>query len=207
MKDKPYYNHDQIWEQRHAQGVSVWGRFSDRVYQKIYTYMEPFIPSQGRVLDVGCGAGRFGEFLEERGYDYTGVDESKVAIQLGNKARPQIALKVVDFAQPLPESFPVYDILTAINSLHCLVEEEHRDVFWQNVGRATVPGGVIVLSTMCGPLPKDFKASKAPRIYLSPDELTQEAKKAGIGQLSHREDIPANYFNPIPNVQLIFKNG
>ncbi len=38
--------------------------------------------SRGRVLDIGCGAGRHSLFLQEKGLDVTGVDVSPLAIQV-----------------------------------------------------------------------------------------------------------------------------
>jgi SAM-dependent methyltransferase len=36
---------------------------------------------RGRVVDVGCGAGRVALYLQERGYDVVGVDESPLAVR------------------------------------------------------------------------------------------------------------------------------
>ena len=38
--------------------------------------------AKGRVLDVGCGAGRVSLFLQERGFDVTGIDNSPAAIEV-----------------------------------------------------------------------------------------------------------------------------
>src|SRR6266849_2027535 len=38
--------------------------------------------ARGRVLDIGCGAGRHSLFLQEKGLDVTGVDLSPLAIQV-----------------------------------------------------------------------------------------------------------------------------
>jgi SAM-dependent methyltransferase len=36
---------------------------------------------RGRVLDVGCGAGRVGLHLQDRGFDVTGIDHSPLAVR------------------------------------------------------------------------------------------------------------------------------
>lgn len=40
--------------------------------------------AQGRVLDIGCGAGRHLLYLQERGFDVTGIDNSPGAIEVCN---------------------------------------------------------------------------------------------------------------------------
>lgn len=38
--------------------------------------------AQGRVLDIGCGAGRVGLFLKEKGHAYLGIDNSPRALEV-----------------------------------------------------------------------------------------------------------------------------
>ena len=37
---------------------------------------------KGRVLDIGCGAGRHSLYLQERGHDVLGIDVSPLAIEI-----------------------------------------------------------------------------------------------------------------------------
>jgi SAM-dependent methyltransferase len=62
--------------------------------------------AKGRVLDVGCGAGRHSLYLQERGFDVLGIDISPLAIKIcklrGLKKTRVMPIKDVDFK---PESF------------------------------------------------------------------------------------------------------
>ena len=37
---------------------------------------------KGRVLDIGCGAGRFSLYLQQKGFDATGIDNSRGAVRV-----------------------------------------------------------------------------------------------------------------------------
>ena len=38
--------------------------------------------AKGRVLDIGCGAGRFTLYLQQKGFDVTGIDNSRGAVKV-----------------------------------------------------------------------------------------------------------------------------
>nr|ADQ54412.1 ubiquione/menaquione biosynthesis methyltransferase-like protein [uncultured marine crenarchaeote E37-7F] len=61
---------------------------------------------KGRVLDIGCGAGRHSLYLQEKGFDVLGIDNSPLAIKVCklrglNKAKV-LSIGDIDFA---PDSF------------------------------------------------------------------------------------------------------
>ncbi|HDQ59870.1 MAG TPA: class I SAM-dependent methyltransferase [Candidatus Woesearchaeota archaeon] len=41
--------------------------------------------AKGRVLDIGCGAGRVGIYLKQKGFDYLGIDNSPLAVEVCKK--------------------------------------------------------------------------------------------------------------------------
>lgn len=45
--------------------------------------------ARGRILDIGCGAGRHSLYLQEKGFDVTGIDNSPGAIEVWPPARSE----------------------------------------------------------------------------------------------------------------------
>ena len=58
-----------------------------RVYFSNYDSWRPHVQkaisqAKGRVLDIGCGAGRFSLHLQEKGFDIIGIDNSELAVEV-----------------------------------------------------------------------------------------------------------------------------
>ena len=94
---------DELWD---AHGHAMWDEYKgQRSFDVVErddgfvdtsassTYLEPFSswPAherkalkrvRGRVLDVGCGAGRIALYLQEKGFDVTGLDISPLALKV-----------------------------------------------------------------------------------------------------------------------------
>jgi len=62
-------------------------RFYISVYFSTYKDWSPYVQKaidlvRGRVLDIGCGAGRHSLYLQEKGHDVLGIDVSPLAIEV-----------------------------------------------------------------------------------------------------------------------------
>jgi SAM-dependent methyltransferase len=67
----------------HFIGVSTWpGRYFSEyaAWSRLEKAAMRFV--KGRVLDIGCGAGRHGLYLQEKGFGVTGIDNSPGAIKV-----------------------------------------------------------------------------------------------------------------------------
>ena len=93
-------------------GLLSLGKFGGKLY---FSEFKDWLPiekeamkyARGRVLDVGCGAGRHSLYLQAKGLDVTGIDNSPLAIKIcrerGLKKTRVLAFK--DVGQFKPDSF------------------------------------------------------------------------------------------------------
>ncbi len=119
----------------------------------------PHFPSEGTILDVGCGNGRFALFLaaQSRGasasWQYVGVDFSRpllLAAREKAQAIPWLPATFVqgDLAQtPWPLASATFESVVAWAVLHHIPGFTHRVAFLREARRAMKPGAALFLST------------------------------------------------------------
>jgi SAM-dependent methyltransferase len=95
----------------------------------------PRVPG-ARLLDIGCGVGRFGHAAHALGWDITGVDVSPLAIKIGQQFAP-FPLRVATVEQLIANGAP-FDIVTAFEVLEHLSDPLE---FLANAQRLLRPGG------------------------------------------------------------------
>lgn len=111
-------------------------------------FVRDLIPKGARLLDIGCGNGRFlGAPLDET-IDYTGVDFSEGLIEVARErygARAKTSFVVGD-ALTLP--FPDHSFDTAVSFavLHHIPSRAYRVRFLREAARVTKPGGMIIIT-------------------------------------------------------------
>lgn len=94
MGSRMTYNYKKHWEN------SSYGSVDDHTWDKFITpYLIP-----GSVLDIGCGSGRFIDFLS-KDRDYTGLDISHLAIKGAEERHPDLKFSVKDIVTWEPEGF------------------------------------------------------------------------------------------------------
>jgi SAM-dependent methyltransferase len=100
-------------------------------------------PSPGlRVLDVGCGPGRF--VTELPGVDYTGIDLSAEYIEAARRDYGHLGRYLVGTAEHIPaDDLGTFDVVVAMALLHHLDEHEIRGLL-DTTRRLLNPGGRFV---------------------------------------------------------------
>jgi tRNA (uracil-5-)-methyltransferase TRM9 len=121
---------------------SGWGEILERARE--------FLPERPRVLDVGCGNGRFARFLEGRlgeSFEYCGVDESAFGIAEAEKrlgSRRNVTLVEADFTVSLPPG--VFDLVGLFGVLHHVPGRSNRIELLTRLEARLAPGGLLAFS-------------------------------------------------------------
>ncbi len=114
-----------------------------------------FAPSQGKLLELGCGAGNMSLWFAEKGYETFGVDIAPTAIQW---ARERAATKntwiqfcIGDVVQLNDYKNASFDFVFDGHCLHCIIGND-RNLMLENIFRILKPGGYVMFNTMCSPV-------------------------------------------------------
>lgn len=93
--------------------------------------LDRHVKGKAKVLDVGCGTGKYAAYLASKGCEVIGVDVSKNAVELARKYHPKQRFEVA-FAELLPfknESFDAvycFDVLEHVNDPVVALKEMRR---------------------------------------------------------------------------------
>ncbi len=156
-------------------------------YQLISSFLVPWIPSSGTLLDFGCGPGIVTTYLARRFPDssFTGIDRSPECIRVAQEQANQLHLKNVKFVchdfDVFPEGLEPFDVVL---SCQALLQSEHDPGIpsdtWKGYARSRI---------------KEIQDAFERRTGLSPrlDYLSQQMKDSGkmllyekVGHLGRR---------------------
>jgi 2-polyprenyl-3-methyl-5-hydroxy-6-metoxy-1,4-benzoquinol methylase len=137
--------------------------------------VDAMVPPRSRVLDAGCGPGRVGAVLHERGHTVVGVDADPALIEAAAADQPGPRWLVADLAEldlpSLGEPEPFAAAVVAGNVMIFLAPDSETDVL-RRVAAHVIPDGFVVIG---------FRPSEA----LTLDRFDRCVTDAGL-RIEHR---------------------
>jgi SAM-dependent methyltransferase len=103
------------------------------------------LAADARLLDAGCGTGRYAVELAGRGYRVTGLDASPELLAVARQRPGASTVCFVEAGLVTLPATPPYEAILCRGVLNDVVDDTSRDGAFQAFGRAVVPGGVVVL--------------------------------------------------------------
>jgi len=116
-----------------------------QIWEETKFLFNGYVMPGDKVLDLGCGNGRFFEFLKDKDIDYIGVDFSEKLIEIAKEKYPKIKFQVAD-ALNLPSPNNYFDKIYSIAVLHHIPSERFRIQFFEEVRRILKPNGFLILT-------------------------------------------------------------
>ena len=115
------------------------------VWPEMKSLADDFSKRGGRVLDIGCGNGRYYPIFKEKEAEYAGIDSSRKLIAIAKKNFPEANFAVAD-ALKLPFKENEFDLAVSIAVLHHIPSEKNRELFFKEVSRVLKPGGIFIVT-------------------------------------------------------------
>lgn len=137
--------------------------------------------ARGRVLDIGCGAGRHALYLQEQGFDVTGIDSSPGAVKVCKLRGLQKALvrSISEVDRFRPGSFDT--ILMFGNNFGLLGGARRAAGLLQKLSLVSAPGAMIIAGT------------RDPHLTNDPDHLRYQRLNRARGRLPGQLRLRVRY--------------
>jgi ubiquinone/menaquinone biosynthesis C-methylase UbiE len=133
-----------------------------------------------RILDIGCGTGRYGQTFKDNGYSVIGIDRSESQVK---QAATIIDARIANATQ-IPFQDSTFNVCSMIMMIHHLSHDERRIAF-DEVSRVLCNNGTLVIKTCSHmDLPKRLTSKFFPKAlrydierYPEIEVLSSELKK------------------------------
>ncbi|MEA3453110.1 MAG: class I SAM-dependent methyltransferase [Patescibacteria group bacterium] len=109
-----------------------------------FNFLKQYINKGEKILDIGCGNGRFSEIVKDRA-DYYGVDVSERLIKIAKEKYPARQFLVND-PLVLPFEENSFDKVFCLAVLHHIPSRKLRKDFLKEIKRVLKPRGKLILT-------------------------------------------------------------
>lgn len=136
LLNKTTYDYNFIAEQFSSAREIIWPEFS-------FLFTDFLVPGD-KILDIGCGNGRFSELCKEKAF-YFGIDNSEELIKIAKNRYPEANFQKAD-ALRLPFFDNSFNKVYSIAVFQHIPSKEFRQQFLNEAKRVLKPGGFLFLT-------------------------------------------------------------
>lgn len=229
MEKTNYPGHNQVYQKHRHVPEEYAGWLKHKEFQEDWNLswkkllQKKQFPSQGKMIEFGCGAGNVGIEFAKLGYEVIGIDIAPTAIEWANENAKKAQVDARFFQGNLLEiqEFPEapFDIVLDGRCFHCIIGKD-REQFLKIAHQLLKPGGVLVVNTMCNDVPQSiFERGYDPKTryimhkdiatrYIGEsNDILKEVMCANFRIISAEVDTSGSSSNPedIDDLQIIAK--
>ena len=167
----------------------------DRSFNKLLDIAEEFAP-KGRILDVGCNIGTFVDAAKRRGWQATGTDLNREAIQFGRER----GLDLYDADSFEASGLGEFDVLHSSDTLEHFPDPVESMRYY--LGKCK-PGALIIVST------PNYRARLCKIFQLKPTEHVILFERTSMSHLLRTlglELVQFRYFDRYRNLSAMFES-
>lgn len=118
--------------------------FEDPLYLE---KMAPYISSNSKIVEYGCGYGRILDMLQKQNFtDLQGFDFSKNMIERGRSTNPKLKLNHIVESGSIPLENQSIDCVILSTVLCCITERQEQEKVINEIFRILKPKGVLYLT-------------------------------------------------------------
>ncbi len=127
----------------------------EEVWEEAKFLFDDYVIPGDKILDLGCGNGRFFELLKDKDINYIGIDFSEKLIEIARKKYPKVKFQVADALNlPFPNNY--FDKIYSIAVLHHIPSKQLRSQFLKEARRVLKPNGFLILTAWKPKSKKDW---------------------------------------------------
>jgi SAM-dependent methyltransferase len=159
---KAYEGHEFAYRRMKEKGIRSWNEYSRVKYPEITAdskrfltdaLAQPWVPKNGRVIELGCGTGPILRWICKKGFNGLGIDVSKTAITMAKEQSKglDVKFKQADICRIDAGKIGKFDLAIDGHCLHCITGADDRKKFFKNSFKLLKKRGVFIVMTMCCP--------------------------------------------------------
>ncbi|KKP79736.1 MAG: hypothetical protein A2271_02185 [Candidatus Moranbacteria bacterium RIFOXYA12_FULL_35_19] len=118
-----------------------------KYFWKDFEFILYYTKQGDKMLDFGCGNGRFLEMLKDKKIDYVGVDISQRLIDIAKEkyAKERVNFQKISSSPTLPFPDNFFNQVVSISVFHHF-PKKHAEEMAKEIYRVTKPGGTAIIS-------------------------------------------------------------